>query len=132
MHMPVTKDKDIEEALAFQAEPLLPFPVEKALLAYQILSKNQEGTELTLLAVRKESVEAHLDQWKHLRIEPERIACIQTPFANLEIPICQLLKTYLILHLQRQGMTCVLMREGKLFASFALPEGLGSSPLRSI
>lgn len=124
LHLPVTKDKDIEEALAFQAEPLLPFPVEEALLAYQILTKSQEGSELTLLAVRKESMEAHLDQWKPLRIEPEKIACIQTALCQFGNVYLSAEKTYLIFHLQRQSMACVLMREGKLYASFALPEGL--------
>lgn len=124
LHMPVTKEKDIEEALAFQAEPLLPFPVEQTLLAYQILEKRQEGTDLTLLAVRKESMEAHLERWKELKIEPEKTASIQTALCQFGNAYLSEAKTYLIFHLQRQGMTCVLMREGKLFASFALPEGL--------
>lgn len=124
LHMPVTKDKDIAEALAFQAEPLLPFPIDQSVLAYQTLSKSQDGTELTLLAVPKEAIEAHLELWKQNKIEPEHIACVQTAlchFGNTYLPES---KTYLIFHLQRQGITGVLMREGKLFASFALSEGL--------
>lgn len=124
MQMPVTKEKDIEEALAFQAEPLLPFPVEEALLSYQILSKNPEGSELILFAVRKDSVEAQLALWKEKQIEPERIACIQAALCNFGNTYLARPNPCLILHLQRQGMTGILMHEGKIFASFALTEGL--------
>ena len=124
LHMPVTKEKDIEEALAFQAEPLLPFPTDRAMLAYQILSKDQEGTDLTLLAVRKEALEAHIEQWKLLEIEPERIGCAQSALCTFGNAYVASAKTYFIFHLQRQGLTCVLIKEGKLFASFSLSDGL--------
>lgn len=124
LHMPVTKEKDIEEALGFQAEPILPFPVEEAILSYQILAKGPEGSELTLLAVRKEVLQAHLDLWKPLKIEPEKVACVQTALACFGNHFISSVKTYLIFHIQRSGMTCVLMKEGKLYASFALADGL--------
>lgn len=124
LHLPLAKDKDIEAALAFQAEPLLPYAAEQALLAYQITSKNQENTDLMLLATRKESVKAHLESWQALQIEPEKVACIPSALCQFGAAYLSQYKAYLILHLQQQEMTCVLIKEGKLLASFAHPEGL--------
>lgn len=124
LRLPLTKDKDVEAALAFQAEPLLPYPAEQALLSYQILSKSQESTDLTLLAARKETIKAHLESWQSLQIEPERIACIPSALCQFGTVYLSSSKTYLILHLQRQGLTGVLVKEGKLWASFGQPEGL--------
>lgn len=124
LHMPVTKEKDIEEALSFQAEPLLPFPVDQALLSYHILSKSQEETDLALFAVRKEAIDIHLENWKSLKIEPERIGCVQAAlchFGNAYIPFA---KTYLIFHIQANEMIGLLIKEGKLFASYSHPDGL--------
>ncbi len=124
LNLPLTKEKDIEAALAFQAEPLLPYPADQALLAYQILTKHSETTDLTLLAVRKESIQNHLESWKSLQIEPEKIACIPSALCQFGAHYLSSTKAYLILHLQRDGMTGVLIKEGKLWASFGQPEGL--------
>lgn len=124
LHMPVTKEKDIDEALSFQAEPLLPFPTDQAVLAYQIFSKDQEGADLTLFAVRKEDIEAHLESWKSLKIEPERVGCTQSALCHFGNAYVSFAKTYLIFHLQPHELTGVLIKEGKVFASFAHPDGL--------
>lgn len=124
LHLPLTKDKDIQEALVFQAEPLLPYPAEQALLDYQVVSKTAEGTELTLLAARKEAVQAHLEPWQALHIEPEKISCVSSALCEFGVTYLPETKTCLILHLQRQEMTCVLIKDDKLWASFAQSEGL--------
>lgn len=124
LHLPLTKEKDIQEALAFQAEPLLPYPIDQAYLAYQVISKTSENTDLTLLAVRKEAMEAHLEPWRALQIEPEKIGCVSSALCEFGKAYLPAVKTCLILHIQSQGMTCVLMKDGKLWASFAQSEGI--------
>jgi type IV pilus assembly protein PilM len=124
MHLPLTKEKDIQEALAFQAEPLLPYPSEQAFLAYQVIAKTEETTDLTLLAVRKDAIQAHIEKWTALRIEPEKISSIPSALCQFGKAYLTSSKAYLILHLTRQESTCVLVKEGRLLASFALPEGL--------
>jgi type IV pilus assembly protein PilM len=125
LRLPLTKDHDIQEALAFQAEPLLPYPADQALLAHQTLTKDQEGTDLMLLAVRKESVQKHVEQWQEVSIEPEKIACVQSALCRFGATYLSATKVYLILHVQQHTMTCVLIKEGKLVASFGQQEGLG-------
>jgi type IV pilus assembly protein PilM len=124
LHLPLTKDKDIEAALAFQAEPLLPYPADQALLTYQIASKNQESTDLLLLAARKDGLKTHLESWQTLQIEPEKVACIPSALCQFGVVHLPQNITYLILHVAQLEMTCVLIKDGKLLASFALAEGL--------
>ena len=123
LHLPLTKEKDLEETLPFQAEPLLPYTIDQALLAYQVISKTTDSTDLTLLAVHKESIQAHLEPWQALQIEPEKIACVSSALCEFGSTYLPSIKTCLILHIQHQEMTCVLIKEGKLWASFAQAEG---------
>lgn len=124
LRLPVTKPKDIDEALVFQAEPLLPYPADQAILTYLTLSKSDESTDLILLAARKEAVVGHIASWEASHIEPEKIACIPSALAEFANAHLNETKCCLVLHLQPTEMTCILLREGRLSASFSLPEGL--------
>lgn len=124
LHLPLTKEKDVNEALIFQAEPLLPYPIDQAVLAKQKLNQSSEGTDLNLFSIKKEALQAHLNKWQLLQIEPEKVACLQAA-------LCQFGKTYLsaekaliLVHVQEESTTCVLMQAGKLVASFTHQEGL--------
>lgn len=124
LSLPLTKEKDIQEALTFQSEPLLPYPVDQALLTYQVVSKASDSTSLTLLAAHKEAVQAHLQPWESAGIEPEKVASVSSALCEFGTHYLPHVKTCLILHVQPQEMTCVLIKEGKVWASFAQSEGL--------
>lgn len=124
LSLPLTKEKDIEAALTFQAEPLLPYPAEQAFLSYQVVSKTADSTDLTLLAVRKEAVQAHLEPWHTWNIEPEKISSLPSALCEFGATYLPEVKTFLILHLQHHEMTCILIKDGKLWASFTQAEGL--------
>lgn len=123
LRLPLVKDKDIDEALIFQAEPLLPYPTDQAFLAYQVISKTADSTDLTLLATQKEAVQTHLEPWKALKIEPEKINSVPSALCEFASTYLSAEKTFLILHVHHQEMTCSLIKEGKLWASFTHPEG---------
>lgn len=124
LSLPLTKEKDIGAALGFQAEPLLPYPVEEALLSYQVVEKSSDGSLLTLFAARKSALQSHLNNLQQLKIEPEKVSCTQSALCQFGNTYFSNSSTYLMLHIQSQSMTCVLIKEGKLLASFALQEGL--------
>lgn len=121
--LPLTKQRQLEAALAFQAEPFLPYPVEQAFLAYQITLKRREQTELTLLAVRKEDVRAHVESWQNLHIEPEKVSCVPSALCRFGATYLSTQGAYLIVHIGWQATTCVLVREDKLLAAFGSPQG---------
>jgi type IV pilus assembly protein PilM len=122
--LPLTKEKDIDSALAFQAEPILPYSVDEALLARQTLQKNEETTDLTLLATRKKLLESHLEQWQALEIEPETVGCVQSALCQFAKSYLEQDKAYLLFHMQERSSTCVLVNDGKLISSLSQSDGL--------
>lgn len=111
------KEADIDSVLAFQAEPLLPYPVENAVLDRVIVGQDAEGSQLCVLAAKKESVQQHLEKWKTCEVEPEVIS--STPFAlamfsKLFSPTHD---SHFVLHLGKTQTTCILVRNNQLLAS---------------
>lgn len=133
-YLPLTKEKDIDAALTFQAEPLLPYSVEQAFLARQTLQGDNEGTNITFFAVRKDLVEKHLEQWRPFKIEPENVSCIQVALCRFGKYALSTEKPFLIFHFTEKFITGVLVKDGKLLASYTHAEGLnlftqGQKPL---
>lgn len=124
LDLKLKKERDIDAVLAFQAEPLLPYPVENALLDKITLAQNKEGTQLTLVAARKDHVQQHIALWDPLQIEPEVIGCEPAALAAF----CKLFLTdenaQLVVHLGKTHTTCVLVKEGQLLAAQAAHTGL--------
>jgi type IV pilus assembly protein PilM len=121
LEVKLTKLKDVDAVLAFQAEPLLPYLAEETLLDRVLLGKNKEGTELTLLATKNDYVEAHLAEWSHLGIEPEVISTTSaalTSFANFfhesDYP-------FFIINLGLTETSVVLVKEKKIIGAQSIP-----------
>lgn len=124
LEMKITKDKDIDQVLAFQAEPILPFPVENGVVDRIKISQSKEGVQLTLLAARKDYLQQHLEEWKSLHIEPEVVSCEPMALAAYCKAFSPSENFQFVLHLGHLHTTCVLVKEGKLIAAQSLPQGV--------
>jgi type IV pilus assembly protein PilM len=117
------KEKDVEAVIPFQAEPLLPYPLENALLDTMSLSQHGEGTHMTLLAGRKDHLQQHLIFWQTFQIEPEVVSALPTAllfFSKLIIPSDA---PHYIVHLGATQTTCVVVKQGQLIASQSIDIG---------
>lgn len=124
----LTKDRDIDAVISFQAEPLLPYPVENAVVDWiKITQSKEEGTHVTLVAARKDHIIQHLEKWHQLKVEPEVISCVPAALAafahhfseTTQIPM-------LVFHVGETTTTCILVNEeGKLIAAQSCPYGAG-------
>lgn len=124
LEIKLKKDRDIDAVLSFQAEPLLPYSVDNAILDRITLAQTQEGTLLNLVAARKDHIKAHLEQWGLLQIEPEVVSCVPmslTQFGKLFSPTAD---PHFIVHLGHTQTTCVLVKGGLLLAAQGGPTGL--------
>lgn len=123
LHLPLTKDSDIDTAVVFQAEPLLPYPIENALLASIRVAQQGQGTDLTVLSIRKDHLQRHLEAYQVFGIEPEFVSCFPAAlvcFSTLfELPK----GPYIVVNLNETSLTCVLAKEGKLIASHTINQG---------
>lgn len=120
------KAGDIDSVLAFQAEPILPYAVENAVLDRIIISQNTEGSELILLSARKERLQAFLDQWRNCDIEPEVVTSAPAALAAFSTIVANDKPLLFVVHISKTQTVCVLVREGRLAVSQACGKHLGS------
>lgn len=123
IHVPLTKDKDIKASLGFQAEPLLPYPLEMAIIDSIKQSQSSQGTDLTLLSIKKSHLEKHLHTFRELNIEPEIISCVPIALARYSKLFDPPSGYYLVSCMTDNDYTCSLVKEGQLIASYSLNQG---------
>ena len=124
LELALKKTKEIDAVLNFQAEPLLPYSIDNGIVDRIILSKGKEGSKLAVIAARKDHIEAHLNQWKGIRIDPEVVTTdpvALTAFGKYYAPNTS---TYYGIYLGHTHSFCTLVIEGKLITSQAIPTGL--------
>lgn len=115
----VKKEKDMDAVLGFQAEPLLPYPLENAILDRIKLFKSKDGIRLTLLAARKDHIQQHLNLWNNLQIDPEVISSEASALAKFSRHFISTDDPYFVIHLAKKQTACILVKEGKLLAAQA-------------
>lgn len=118
------KERDINATLAFQAEPLLPYPIENAVLDRILLSQNPEGTQLTLLAARKDHIQQHIAFWNTFQLESEVITCEPAALALFSKLFVPSTTGHFVVHLGHKHTTCALIQKGLLTAAQAVHVGL--------
>jgi type IV pilus assembly protein PilM len=124
LELKLTKDKDIEAALLFQAEPLLPYPVENAVIDKIVLSKEKESSQLAVFAIRKDHLSQHLKQWNALDIEPEVISASPLGLVLFANEFISHSEPYFIVHLGIENSCAVLMDQNQLVTTQAIPAPL--------
>lgn len=122
----LTKERDIDAALPFQAEPLLPYPVEEAVIDKIVLGKSDDATMLSLVAVRKEQVQSHLDRWHELAIEPEVITATPIALAAFSAFAAPAAPLHYSIHIGLNETTCALVRGSLLIATQTFAEGVAA------
>lgn len=124
--VPLTKAKDIDAAIEFQAEPHLPFPIDKAIVQTLKVASTETSTSLTLIATKKEALTRHLEMAKEHGFEPEIVTAAPLALSALSslFPLSD--RPLLFLHIPDNAadslsnkVTCSLVENGKLIASKA-------------
>lgn len=121
LDLAITKQKDVDAVVPFQSETLIPYPVENAILQWTS-QKVENGTDVSVYAVRKDHLSSHLATWHKWQVEPEVVVSTQIAlleFARLFVPQ----QDYLYwVHVESQETTCLLLHEGKVLAAKAIPK----------
>ncbi|NGX61889.1 MAG: hypothetical protein K940chlam9_01380 [Chlamydiae bacterium] len=111
------KKKDLLATLDWQIEPLLPYPVDEAIVQGQISEKEEKGIALS---VRKKSLSAHLEKLHSQKWEPEKITSIPSALASFSSLLPQSSLPLLLIHVGEEEVSCVFAYEGKILASRAI------------
>lgn len=126
LELKLSRKKDIEAVLAFQAEPLIPYPPEEATLDYQLISQEKNLSKITLMSVQSEKLTAHLEELQKENFEPEYVSCTPGAIATFTHFFFKHLagQSALTIHLGENELLCVLSQKGKLLGDYSLPGGV--------
>lgn len=124
MEIKLTKQKEIDQVLYFQAEPLIPFPIDTTVVDRIVMGKEKDSTSLTLLAAPGDLIQSHLDELSQLEIDPEIVTCEQVALsAYLQAVITEIDQAQILICLETNHTTCILNKRGKLAAAQTIPVG---------
>lgn len=133
LNLKLQKLSEIEAVLPFQAEPLLPYPIEEALLDSQILSSSKAGSQLNLQAIRKDHLRDHLLPFTELNLEPEVVTSTPTALAVFgQVYAFSSSNPYYVIHIDEEESICLMGKEGKLLGSFTIHYGYASLERKSM
>lgn len=123
LEVKLKKEADIDAVLAFQSEPLLPYPVDNAILDRVKLSDTPEGSLLAVYAARKDHVQHHLEQWHAAGAEPETVSCSPAALTAFAVHFAPVEKPFFVIHIGYEATFCLLIKQGKLYAAQACSLG---------
>ena len=124
LEVKLSKPKDVDAVLIFQAEPLLPFPLDNAILDRQFLGLEEGASQLTVFAARKDRLQMHLEFYHALGIEPESTSCYPAALGAFAKLVVDTSTPIFVLHLGRENAVCLLAHNGNVVASHALSPGI--------
>ncbi|MFC1736005.1 type IV pilus biogenesis protein PilM [Candidatus Hydrogenedentota bacterium] len=81
--VPFTGERKIRQALAYELEPCLPFPVEELVVDYMSLSETESSTNLIAVGIRCSDLEYYLGILDTAGVEPEKVEFNFAPITNL-------------------------------------------------
>jgi len=70
MELPVMNEDELAEAIKWEAEDLLPFPVDQAAIDFVIVKQNEEKIDLLITAAKKQIIEEFLNPFLLSGIKP--------------------------------------------------------------
>lgn len=120
----LTKEKDIDQVLEFQTEPLLPFPVDEGVVDRMISGKGLDHTGLTVCAVKEQLLSSHINLWHEVGVEPEVISCSQVALGAFSKQFSDQEGLHYVLHLGYTETICLLINEGVVLSSQVIQLGV--------
>ncbi|MCB1113602.1 MAG: hypothetical protein KDK62_02480 [Chlamydiia bacterium] len=126
LKMKLTKPKDVEQAFPFEAEALIPYPIEEAVIDKVVVARGEEETELTLLAAKKEALSGALAKLNHLSLDPESLTTAPAALAAFAGEYAGLEEPLLALYIGEATTLSAVIHKGKLLSSHTAQNGLGA------
>lgn len=124
--VPLGCAKEVDEVLAFQLEPILPFPVDEAVFDRYHLKHGDNSTELSILATQKSQLNSHLEVLQGQSVESEIVSTVPSALAAFADSYCPTEPPLTIVHLGSNEICCVLAQGAKVLACHRVTQGTGS------
>lgn len=126
MSLELKTEKEINAVFEFQIEPLLPYPLDEAIVDKILVEKSSDHSVLTTISCKNDKMAQHLELWHSIEIEPEVVGAVPfalAAFAEVFYPSAEPL---VLFHVDENTTTAVLLQQNKLVASQTISKGLQS------
>ncbi|MDE3045290.1 MAG: hypothetical protein KGJ02_01405 [Verrucomicrobiota bacterium] len=120
----ISSSRLIEQGLPFQVESITHLPIENLIYTSQLHLKKEGGAEATLFLGQKTALQALLDRWRGLSLEPDFVTSLPQALATFAHFRCPQLSSAFLIHLGSQEWNCVWVEAGKIKKAFVIPEGI--------
>lgn len=140
IRFPLLTDSEIASAIKWEAEQYIPFPIEEAVIDYQIIDKNENATPpqvyVLLIAAPKLLVNRYI---KLLAMSKLEMVAIETELMAISRSICPLDQTVMVADFGARSTNIAIVKNTSLMMSRSIPtagdaltravaQGLGIEP----
>lgn len=132
VRLPPLKDSEIMDALRFEAETFVPYPLEEVSLDYEIIEKDDAGRlNVFVIAARNDLISGYVKMFKGLGLE---IVALESPGVAFRRMVRNSVKTVervVILNIGEKYSDIFNVNKGNVYFSRSLPIG-GESLTRAV
>jgi general secretion pathway protein L len=126
LDLPAGAAKRVAEVLPFELEPILPFPIEEAVIDHQVVERTPTTLRLLTAAVPKERVAARLAALREAGLEPRQMAVGGAALDGL-VPLLPALSeegAHILVHLDDSATDVCIVRSGQCQLARTLSGGM--------
>lgn len=116
LSLPISLEKEIDEAVSFEAEQFLPYPLSLMVLDYKQLT-NGKDNHVLFFAVKKEILDKYIDIFEDLDIE---IKAIETPALSMARLVEKETKVLLLIYVDKVEAVLTITRGNEVVATSVL------------
>ncbi|MFA5750073.1 MAG: type IV pilus assembly protein PilM [Candidatus Shapirobacteria bacterium] len=132
VRLPPLKDSEIMDALKFEAETFVPYPLEEVSIDYEVVEKDDAGRlTVFVIAARNDLIQSYIKMFKSLGLE---LVALESPSVALRRIVKNGIKTVeriIVLDLGEKYSDIFNMNKGNVYFARSLPVG-GESLTRAV
>lgn len=132
VRLPPLKDSEIMDALRFEAETFVPYPLEEVSLDYEIIEKDEAGRlNVFVIAARNELISAYIKLFKSLGLELMALEPPSVAFRRMARNSVGSIERLVVLNIGEKFSDIFNVYKGNVYFSRSLPIG-GESLTRAV
>lgn len=128
IEMPIMAEREIAEAIFWEAKKVLPYPVEEAIVDWITLERTRETDQMMsvlLVAGRRDYIKAYLKPLKSVGIQPLNLDILPTPILYIlqQIPEFKQYSTTAIIDMGAEATHVLITKDGLPRLARTIPTG---------
>ncbi|KKR12010.1 MAG: Type IV pilus assembly protein PilM [Candidatus Woesebacteria bacterium GW2011_GWA1_39_21] len=122
IHFPLLTDSEIASAVKWEAEQYIPFPIDEAVIDYQVVDKNENATppnvQVLLIAAPKVLVNRYI---KLIQMSKLDLVAVETELMAISRSICPLDQTVIVADFGARSTNIAIVKNASLMMSRSIP-----------